>query len=233
MVACLRTMIEDGELRPGDRLPGERELAKQLGISRASLRSGLDSLEAMGVLKSRHGAGTFVVEGPPTLVSEPLSLLAFLHGFSLDQMFEARRVLEVTLAGLAAENATRDQLKALAAEIDGMSRLLHDPAQYLIHDVRFHRAVAAASGNPILVAVMEMVSAVFYQQRRETIKHARDTKESLGMHRRIFVAIRAGQAAAARKAMSEHLLLAQKAMASEQAANPALVRTVKGQRAQK
>src|SRR5213078_1043486 len=145
------------------------------------------------------------------------SLLAFLHGFKLDEMFEARRVLEVTLAGLAAENATKEHLKALSAEIDEMSYFLDDPRQYLIHDMRFHRAVAAASGNPILVAVMEMVSAVYYQQRRDTIEQARDFKESYEMHRRVYLAIRAGQPTAARKAMSKHLLLAQKAMAIEQA----------------
>ena len=99
VVQHVRALIERGELRPGDRLPPERELAVQLGVSRPSVRAGLRSLAAIGVLQTRHGAGTFITDGPPTLGSEPLSFLAALHGFTRDEMFEARRALEVGVAG--------------------------------------------------------------------------------------------------------------------------------------
>src|SRR5450756_1662203 len=105
VVRQVRRMIESGEVRSGDRLPPERELAQQLGVSRPSVRSGFKSLAAMGVVQIRQGAGTFITGGPPVLGSEPLSFLAALHGFSRDQMFEARLVLEVAVAGLAAERA--------------------------------------------------------------------------------------------------------------------------------
>jgi len=98
VVQHVRALIERGELRPGDRLPPERELAVQLGVSRPSVRAGLRSLAAIGVLQTRHGAGTFITDGPPTLGSEPLSFLAALHGFTRDEMFEARRALEVGVA---------------------------------------------------------------------------------------------------------------------------------------
>jgi len=113
----IRALIQEGKLRPGDRLPAERDLARQLRISRASLRAGLRSLAALGVLVSRHGSGTFIADGPPALVSEPLNLLAALHGFTAEQMFEARRLVEVAIAGLAAENATPDQLRIMAEEV--------------------------------------------------------------------------------------------------------------------
>ena len=99
VVSHVRSLIERGELRPGDRLPPERELAVQLGVSRPSVRAGLRSLAAIGVLQTRHGAGTFITDGPPTLGSEPLSFLAALHGFTRDEMFEARRALEVGRGG--------------------------------------------------------------------------------------------------------------------------------------
>src|SRR4051812_43295347 len=105
VVRHVRGLIERGELRPGDRLPPERELAVQLGVSRPSVRAGLRSLSAIGILQTRHGAGTFITDGPPTLGAEPLSFLAALHGFTRDEMFEARRALEVGVAGLAAERA--------------------------------------------------------------------------------------------------------------------------------
>src|SRR5215207_6253003 len=110
VVARVYDLIKHRDLQPGDRLPPERELSKQLGISRPSLRAGLSSLISMGVLQSRQGAGTFIVDGPPALDSEPLRLLAQLHGFSFDNMFEARSILEVGAAGLAAERATAEHL---------------------------------------------------------------------------------------------------------------------------
>ena len=84
------------------------------------MRAGLRSLAAIGVLQTRHGAGTFITDGPPTLGSEPLSFLAALHGFTRDEMFEARRALEVGVAGLSAERATDDQIATIAEEVTGM-----------------------------------------------------------------------------------------------------------------
>jgi GntR family transcriptional repressor for pyruvate dehydrogenase complex len=216
VVTQIREMIRQGSLKPGDRLPPERELAKRLGISRASLRHGLRFLGAIGVLTSRHGSGTYIAEGPPALDSEPLRILADLHQFTPDEMFEARKLLEVGLAGLAAKNAHPEHLATLAEEVTEMYATLDDPQQYLIHDIRFHRAVAVASGNQILAALMNMVSAAMYESRRATVERATDLKESVGFHRTIYRLIRAGKADEARAAMSEHLELAQRAFASEE-----------------
>jgi GntR family transcriptional repressor for pyruvate dehydrogenase complex len=108
LVTQLREMIHRGELRPGDRLPPERDLAKVLGVSRPTLRAAIRSLAAVGVLQSKQGAGTFVVEsdGPPALDSAPLRMMASLHGFTTSEMFEARRSLEMAIAALSAERAT-------------------------------------------------------------------------------------------------------------------------------
>src|SRR5713101_3345678 len=103
VVAHVRRLIERGQLRPGQRLPAERGLAKQIGVSRSTVRAGLRSLAAMSVLETRHGAGSFVPDGPPTLGSEPLRFMAALHGLGPDEMFEARRTLEVAIVGLAVE----------------------------------------------------------------------------------------------------------------------------------
>jgi GntR family transcriptional repressor for pyruvate dehydrogenase complex len=216
VIARISDLIKGAHLKPGDRLPAERDLARQLGVSRPSLRAGLRALASMGVLKSRQGAGTFVADGPPTLDSEPLRLLAALHGFSFDHMFEARSILEVGAAGLAAANATSEQLATLAEEIAEMYAALADPQEYLVHDIRFHRAIAAASGNPTLATLVEMVSAVLYERRRETIDRAHDFKESLDLHQQLYRAIRARQPQEARAAMSEHILRAQRAFALEE-----------------
>lgn len=216
VVARVSELIKRAELKPGDRLPPERELSKQLGVSRPSLRAGLRTLSSMGVLRSRQGAGTFVADGPPTLDSEPLRLLAALHGFSFNHMFEARSILEVGAAGLAAEHATGEQLATLADEIAEMYASLNDPQQYLVHDIRFHRAVAAASCNPTLATLVEMVSAVLYERRRDTIERAHDFTESLELHQQVYRAIRARQPEEARAAMREHIVRAQQAFALEE-----------------
>ena len=205
VVDHVRRLIEERELGPGDRLPGERDLALELGLSRPSVRSGLEALEAMGVVVSRRGAGTFIADGPPDLGTEPLSLLASLHRLTAAEMFEARLVLEAGVAALAAQHATAEQLATMAEEVTEMFASLDDPPTFLLHDVRFHRAVGAGCGNRVLAALVEMVSAQFYELRRGTIRRARDLKESAEMHRRVYRAIRAGDREAARAAIAERL----------------------------
>jgi GntR family transcriptional regulator, transcriptional repressor for pyruvate dehydrogenase complex len=221
VVAHVRTLIERGALRPGDRLPAERDLASQIGVSRPTLRAGLHALAAMGVVRSRHGSGTFIPDGPPALASESLSLLAALHGFSRDEMYEARSVLEVAAAGLAAERATPDQLASLADAVTSLFALTDQPQAFLVHDVDFHRIVAASSGNPILVALIEMVSALYYERRRKTAERAadRDLRAAAEAHRRIYQAIRRRDGDAARRAMHEHLVEASRHQAQESATN--------------
>ncbi len=216
VVIQVRDMIREGKLRPGDRLPPERELAKRLGISRASLRHGLRFLAAIGVLTSRHGSGTYIADGPPALDSEPLRMLADLHRFTPNEMFEARKLLEVGLAGLAARNASNENLAVMSEEVAEMYATLNDPQEYLVHDIRFHRAIAAASGNQILAALMNMVSTAMYERRRATVERATDLKESAEFHRKIYRLIRAGKSEEARAAMNEHLDLAQRAFETEE-----------------
>jgi GntR family transcriptional repressor for pyruvate dehydrogenase complex len=218
VVFHLREMIHRGELRPGDRLPPERDLAKLLGVSRPTLRAGIRSLAAVGVLQSRQGAGTFVVgsEGTPSLDSSPLRLMASLHGFTTAEMFEARRALEMSVAGLAAERATGEQMATMSEEIAGMYASLDDPEQYLVHDMRFHQTIAAASGNRILTVLMNMVAKVLFDVRIKTVKQAQDLREAAEMHRRIYRAIRDRDPETARAMMREHLILSQRSWEQEE-----------------
>jgi GntR family transcriptional repressor for pyruvate dehydrogenase complex len=215
VVSRIRALIEAGEVRSGDRLPPERDLARQLGVSRPSVRSGLKSLAAMGVVQIRQGAGTFITGGPPVLGSEPLSFLAALHGFTRAQMFEARLVLEVAVAGLAAERAAAEKVMAISDETTEMFASLDAPGTFLDHDIRFHQAVAAASDNPILASLVEMVSKLFYELRRESIGPATDKKQAAEEHRLIYQAIRAHDADRAREAMANHLRRAALTQAQE------------------
>jgi GntR family transcriptional regulator, transcriptional repressor for pyruvate dehydrogenase complex len=217
VVAFVRAQIERGALRPGDRLPAERDLAIQIGVSRPTVRAGLRALAAIGVVRARHGSGTYIPDGPPALGTEPLSFLAALHGFTRDEMYEARRMLEVGAAGLAAERATPEQVATLAEEVASLFATIPEPERFLVHDINFHRAVAAASGNPIVASLVEMVSALYYESRRDTAARASesDLRDAADMHRRIYQAIRSHDAEQARKAMNDHLIQASQYQARE------------------
>lgn len=217
VVSRLQEMIQKGDLSPGDRLPPERDLAKLLGVSRPTLRAGIRSLTAVGILQSRQGAGTFVAEAQesPTLDTSALRLLSALHGFTSDEMFEARLALEMSIAGLAAERATSEQMAQLAEEIAGMYASIERPEQYLVHDMQFHQTVAAASGNRILTALMNMVASILFEYRSKTVKRAIDLKDSAEQHHNIYRAIREHNAESARQAMRVHLVETQRAQRLE------------------
>jgi GntR family transcriptional repressor for pyruvate dehydrogenase complex len=204
VVEHVRREIEAGRLGPGDRLPPERELAQKMGVSRPSLRSGLRTLQAMGIIHARRGAGTFIVEGPPRLGKGPLQFLAALHGFTLDQIYEARRMLEVGAAGLAAERATGEHIAAMADEITSMFASLEDPQVFLRHDLGFHRAVASASGNPIVATIIGTLTEIIWETGRLSLEESllRDSAET---HRRIYDAVKARSPERARREMNLHL----------------------------
>src|ERR1700729_579827 len=211
VVNHIRSLLENGVLKPGDKIPPEREFARSLKISRASLRTGIGYLAAMGVMKIRHGVGTFVADGPPDFGKASLSWMGVLHGFQTWQMFEARIILECNLAALAAERGKEEHHAALSEEVAEMFATLNAPSDYLIHDVLFHRIIAQASGNPILAAVMETVTSTMYDKRRRTVERATDLRESAEMHREIYRAIRARKPDEARDLMEKHLRMAQSA----------------------
>ncbi len=205
VVAYVRDLISSGEFKSGDRLPAERELAVRIGVSRPSVRAGLQALAAMGVVESRRGSGTYISTGPPVLSSGPLQLLAILHGIPRVQIFEARRILEGRSARLAAERASGEALAEVSEEVMGMFASVEDAQAFLLHDIRFHRAVAKASGNLVLSALVEMVSAIFYEQRKETASLDRDLRISAEQHRRIYQAVRDRDPEAAEREMDAHL----------------------------
>ena len=221
VVNHIRSLLESGKLQPGEKIPSEREFARSLKISRASLRTGINYLAAMGVLKVRHGVGTFVADGPAEFDKASLRIMGALHGFQPWQMFEARLLLESQMAGLAAERSNQEQHAALSEEVVEMFAAIDSPSEYLVHDILFHRIISQASGNPILAALMETITSALYEDRRKTVEHSLDLRESAEMHRAIYRAIRSGKASEARKLMEQHLHLAESAQGKERVSLPA------------
>lgn len=207
VVSYILDLIERGDLRPGDRLPAERDLAVHVGVSRPTVRAGLRTLAAMGLVRSRHGSDTYIPEQPPAVSTGAQGFLGALHGFTREDMCEARRILEVSAAGLAAERAAPEQIAALAGEVASLFASMNAPQVFLVHDISFHRAVAAASQNAIVASLVEMVSAIEYERCRKDAReeYGGDLRDAAEMHRRIYQAIRSRDAAEARQAMSDHL----------------------------
>ncbi len=217
VVDHIRGLIEKGTLRSGEKIPAERDFARSLKISRASLRTGINYLAAMGVLKVRHGVGTFVADGPAEIGKASLGIMGALHGFQSWQMFEARLVIESHLAGLAAERSEQEHHAALSEEVAEMFAFIDSPVEYLVHDILFHRIISQASGNPILAALMETITSALYEDRRKTVEHTRGLRESAEMHLAIYRAIRSRKPAEARKLMEQHLRMAETAQGKERA----------------
>jgi GntR family transcriptional repressor for pyruvate dehydrogenase complex len=211
VVNHIRALLEKGALQPGDRIPPERELARTLKISRASLRTGIGYLVAMGVMSVRHGVGTFIKDGPAEFSRASLGLMGALYGFQFWQMFEARLIIESSLASLAAERGKEDHHAAMAEQVADMFASADSPTEFLQHDVLFHRIVAKASGNPILAAIIETITTAMYEKRRKTVQRAHYLREMAEMHREIFRAIRAHDPVQARKLMEHHLQTAESA----------------------
>jgi GntR family transcriptional regulator, transcriptional repressor for pyruvate dehydrogenase complex len=191
VVAHLCVLIDSGELQPGDQLPPERELARRMKVSRASLRTGIAFLGIIGVLKSFHGSGTYVSLGTPTPWSNGISMPGAPQNRISSQLFEARSLIEEAVVGLAAERSTSKHLAELAEEVAEMYGALNDPGRYSIHDVRFHRTIARAAGNAILGALLETLTANVYDSRPLRARSPRNLRQVAEVHREIYRAIRA------------------------------------------
>ncbi|MEV4135806.1 FadR/GntR family transcriptional regulator [Dactylosporangium sp. NPDC049742] len=196
-VRAIQQMIVDGRLAPGQRLPPERELSELLGISRPTLRETIRALVGLNILESRHGAGTFVAGLSTAALLEPMRFVMALNERTVEELFEARLLLEPALAGLAAQRATGEQVAAMRAAILGEDQVEAD--------VLLHRLIAGASGNALLAAMLESLSGLGRSSRSMTSGrpgvHGRTAED----HEAIVAAVEARDPDAARRAMTAHL----------------------------
>lgn len=212
----LETMILEGVLKPGEKLPGERELAQQLSVSRPSLREALQKLDNAGLLESRQGGGTYVRNAIASTLTEPLGEVLARHPQAALDFIALRSTLEGMSAADAARRATAEDRAMLtrrfeamlaahaAVNLSGAAGVAEDEA-----DADFHIAIAEASHNIILLHVMrgllDMIrkDIVFNRAQVYAEPGARDTL--LGQHRAIFESILAREPDAARAAAEAHM----------------------------
>jgi GntR family transcriptional regulator, transcriptional repressor for pyruvate dehydrogenase complex len=205
VVERIKDLLARGELKAGSRLPPERELADMLNISRPSLRTALKALSVMGIIHAKPGAGTYIAESLPEIFTEPMRFMTLINNTSIEELFEARRIIEAGLAELAAERATPDDIQALTSELDGMRATVDDPENFLKHDVRFHQMIAHTANNKLMSLVMDTIAQMLFHIRRQTIANASDMDEAIEWHQKITEAIRKHDSKRAKDALSNHL----------------------------
>ncbi len=205
VMAEIRGLIAAGELRKGDKLPPEYELAGALGVGRSSVREALKGLVAAGVIE-RTQEGTFVSTSDESL-AEPLRYRAMLEGVTLMELCEARRVLETEFAEMAAVRSTDEDIAVIREAVERMTSAVDvDVAEFIDADVRFHLAVAKASRNRILCELFAAVRALLTEAQERVVSNSPGIqRRSLEFHNRIRSRIEERNPEAARAEMMQHL----------------------------
>ena len=203
----LRSLVTSGEFPAGSRLPAERDLAKQLGVSRPSVREALIALEVEGWVEVRTGSGVYVLERPGQLNGHAVKVPAGEWGPL--ELIRARRVIEGEIAAMAATEGKRRQVDAIGAAIASMHRDADAEIQPRAGDRAFHLAVAQAAGNVVLLETVQ----TFWDARRgplfeklgDHFESVPSWRKAIAEHELVYDAIRSRDAGAARDAMQQHL----------------------------
>lgn len=217
IVDQIKQFISGGELKPGDKLLSERELADKLQVSRVSVREAIRSLEMLGFIEIRHGEGTFIRDTNADDVIRPLAMFLAVERGSLLDMFEVRRIFETATAGLAAERATEDEIEQIGILLEKMKdRIQHgDSEKGEEYDAAYHYAVAEATHNQLLIKLLRTVHeewsrAVSAGSQQLLLDRTNNAPKIIDQHTRVLEAIRARDSATASQAMLEHVTFAEK-----------------------
>lgn len=208
--AIRRSVIARG-LLPGDRIGTEQGLASTYGVSRPTVREALRLLAGAHLIRATQGrgGGIFVAstpdEGIGRNLSDSIGMLLSTESVSLPELLQARVVLEVPLAGLAARHATAATVRELEAAIADAEGAVAGDEIFSAADSRFHQTIAAAAGNDLLVAFTRWILDVLLPHLIVYIGPALSGEDIIAQHRAILRAIRRGQPAAAERAMRDHL----------------------------
>jgi GntR family transcriptional repressor for pyruvate dehydrogenase complex len=218
IVEQIRLLMAGGELKPGDKLLPERELADRLQVSRASVREAIRALEMMAFVEIRPGDGTFVRDRNADEIIQPLAMFLAVEKSSLLEMFELRRIFESATAALAAERATDHELLNLGNALDNMiqSCNVKDSEKGEEYDTAFHYIIAEATHNGLLIRLFRTISEDFSRSvsvaRRRIYIDEDNPVNIIDQHLRIYDAIKMHDAERAAQSMLEHLNYAEREM---------------------
>jgi GntR family transcriptional repressor for pyruvate dehydrogenase complex len=201
----LLQQIREQELRPGDKLPPERNLARMMDVSRPVLREALRALALMRVVDIRQGAGTYITALEPSQLISHLDFVFSKDSFALAQLLEARRVVEAGNVRLAAARVTEPGLAALDELVRELEASIDDADRFRDLDIALHVAICEAAGNFLLLQFMNIISTLGRVSRERTGRQREIRRAALRDHRQILAALRAGSPDDAERAMLAHL----------------------------
>ncbi|MGE4271672.1 MAG: FadR/GntR family transcriptional regulator [Desulfitobacterium sp.] len=209
IVDQIRDLVARGDLKPGDRLPSERDLVERLQVSRASIREALSALELMGLLEVRSGEGTFVRKLRSESVVAPLAWMLTMEKGTIIELLETRKILEVQAVGIAAERAEVEDIRELSAALDELRADLSLPTSDGSSDHRFHYAITRATKNKIMIRLMDTISDLMKYMLKTSRSKLYEGKYTPALlfqeHQKIFDAILAKDARVAKDIMLAHL----------------------------
>jgi GntR family transcriptional repressor for pyruvate dehydrogenase complex len=205
IAARLIDLITERQLKAGDRLPPERELAATMGVSRSSLREALRALAMLGVAEMRQGDGTYLTNLQPGSLMRSVGLVLALSDSGLEELFEARKLVEPGLAKLAAERIGEAAAEALYRCAASTHDALDDPEAFMWADIELHAMIAKAARNAVLERLLESIAGMGIASRRRTGRLAPVREQSAHDHVEIAAAIAAHDGEAAFTAMLRHL----------------------------
>ena len=193
------------QLRPGDKLPAERELAEMLRVSRSSVRDAMQSLKLMGLVEPRQGAGTVVREVSADTLVHPLSNVIAHKRQLVGELLDFRMMLEPPLAARAATHASPEEISEMDEILRRQDEKLRAGQLAIEEDSEFHYSIAMASGNSVVLKVLDVIMDMLRETRARSLQREGRPQKSLAGHRRILIAIKRHDAAAADAAMRQHL----------------------------
>lgn len=209
----IKNAILNGAMRPGDRLPPERELVDRFQVSRISVREALKNLEAFGLLTIKPGSGVFVAETNLESLSESLSSMLRIQKSSIQELSEARSILEPYVAVLASKRITPEELQGLEQNIHQASMLIESASSARIKNIEFHCLIAEATHNPVLALTMKTMFNVWKEwslEIREKVQKKIDSSiHAMEYHKKILRALREKDPEKVQELMVKHTLQVQ------------------------
>src|SRR6202047_3055584 len=206
IVKQVEDSILKGQLKPGDQLPAERDLAQRFGVSRTAVREAVKTLREKGLVEAYSGRGTFVTNGTSQAIRQSLDLMIRINQQEGSaNLAELRLVLEPEIAGLAASRIEEQLLSTMRESVAVMDRNLRDPDAYVEADLDFHLALAEAAGNPLLLSLLDSIVGLLREQRSRIFSVKGGPERGQLHHKRILAAVEQRDSEAAREAMRAHL----------------------------
>ena len=193
------------KLSPGDKLPAERELAEMLGVSRSSIRDAIRRLEMVGLVEPRQGAGTVVREVSNEALVSPLTNVIAHKRQLVGELMDFRKMLEPPMAARAATHGSPEEIRRMEEILRRQDAKVRGGQLAVEEDSEFHYAIALASGNSVVVKVMDVVMDLLRETRSRSLQSAGRPQKSLAGHRKILSAIKRHDGPAAEAAMLQHL----------------------------